>query len=279
MGAKIEHNAFTGRELEPSASLAWAINDRQALWISAAKATREPSIIDENLKADSVSFPLPTGVLGVVRVLGSPNFQSEEVRDYEIGYRAQPHPRFSLDLVSFYSFYRQLRTIEPEAPFFELSPAPPHVVLPQVFMNKMHGQDYGAEASLNWSVLPRWKLSGGYSWLKMNLYADPSSLDTTSAAADRQSPRHQFNVRSYLNLTRNWSFDNSLYYVGSLPAYQVPSYYRLDSRLAWHVGESVELSVVGQNLLNPRRFEFGNNDLVIATQPERSVFGRVTWSF
>jgi iron complex outermembrane receptor protein len=113
----------------------------------------------------------------------------------------------------------------------------------------------------------------------MNFHLDPSSRDTTSAAAERQSPEHEFNIRSYLNITHHWSFDSSFYFVGRLPAYQVPSYFRLDSRLAWRPIRSLELSVTGQNLLTPRRFEFGNIDEVIATQPERAVLGKIVWSF
>ena len=56
-------------------------------------------------------------------------------------------------------------------------------------------------------------------------------------------------------------------------------YTRLDSRLAWHLGESLELSLVGQNLLRSRHFEFGNIDEFIATRPERAVLGRISWSF
>jgi iron complex outermembrane recepter protein len=148
-----------------------------------------------------------------------------------------------------------------------------------IWENGMTGRDYGAEASVSWNVLPRWRLSGGYSWLKMNLHPKPTSLDPTATVLEHESPEHQFNLRSYLNIRRNLLFDNSLYYVSSLPGFRVPAYTRLDSRLAWHPGESLELSLVGQNLLRSRHFEFGNIDQFIATRPERAVLGRISWSF
>src|SRR5579875_1361018 len=279
VGSKLEHNTFTGFETEPSASLTWAIDDHQTLWMSASKAIRQPALLEENFHVYSSTFPLPPGGLGVVTVLGNPDFRSEQLRDYEIGYRSVLSNKVSLDLDGFYSFYRDLRTNEPQTPFFEFSPPPPHLTLPLIWMNGMHGQDYGAEFSANWRVVPRWKLSGGYSLLKMNLHLNPTSQDVSSLAEEGQSPEHQFNIRSYLNITHNWFFDNSLDYVSRLPAYQVPSYFRLDSRLAWRPIRSLELSVAGQNLLSPRRFEFANVDQVVATQPERAVVGRITWSF
>jgi iron complex outermembrane receptor protein len=279
LGSKLEHNPFTGVEDEPSASLAWAIDDHQTLWMAASKAIRQPALLDEGFRIDTTPFALPSGELGVISIFGNPDFRSEQLRDYEIGYRTILSNKVSLDWDSFYSSYHDLRTTEPQSPFFEFSPPPPHLVLPLVWANGLHGQDYGAEFSANWQVVPRWKLSGGYSWLRMNFHLDPSSRDTTSAAAERQSPEHEFNIRSYLNITHHWSFDSSFYFVGRLPAYQVPSYFRLDSRLAWRPIRSLELSVTGQNLLTPRRFEFGNIDEVIATQPERAVLGKIVWSF
>jgi iron complex outermembrane receptor protein len=185
----------------------------------------------------------------------------------------------SLDFTTFYSFYRNLVTAEPDAPVFETLPPPPHVDFPMVWENGMNAQNYGAEAYLSWNVLPRWRLSGGYSWLKMNLHPKATSRDPNATAAERQSPQHQFNIRSYLNIRRNLLFDNSLYYVSGLPGLRVPAYTRLDSRLAWRAGESLEFSVAGQNLLQSRHFEFGNIDEFIAIRPERAVLARITWSF
>ena len=215
-------------------------------------------------------------------LLGNPDFRAEQLRDYEAGYRsALAGDKLSLDFVAFYSTYRDLRTEEPLLPFLALSPRPPHLVIPEEFGNGMRGEDYGAEATVNWNVASRWKLRGGYSLLKMNLHQGPTSQDATAPfTQDRESPANELSVRSYLNITHSLSFDNSLYFVGRLPYFQVPAYTRLDSRLAWHTGESFEASIVGQNLLDPRHFEFGaGTNQFIPTQAERAVFGKITWTF
>ncbi len=67
-------------------------------------------------------------------------------------------------------------------------------------------------------------------------------------------------------------------YVSPLGNMAIPSYVRLDSRLGWRVGQSVEISVVGQNLLQARHLEF--YDIQVGqTEVQRSVFGKVTWRF
>jgi hypothetical protein len=50
-------------------------------------------------------------------------------------------------------------------------------------------------------------------------------------------------------------------------------------RLGWRIGESLELSLVGQNLLTPHHFEFSNAFEVNHTEVERSALVKVTWRF
>jgi iron complex outermembrane receptor protein len=96
---------------------------------------------------------------------------------------------------------------------------------------------------------------------------------------DGSSPRSQVSAQSYLDLTARLSFDTSLSFVGSLPSQSVPSYTRLDSRIGWKLHRNITVSLVGQNLLSPHHLEFGSSEQAIATQIDRSIFGRVVWSF
>jgi hypothetical protein len=82
-----------------------------------------------------------------------------------------------------------------------------------------------------------------------------------------------------LNLSRTMEFDQSLYYTARLPGGTIPGHARLDLRLSRRIGESVELSLVGQNLLRPRSVEYGDSNAVVGTQTVRSVYGKITWRF
>jgi len=64
LGTKLEHNAFTGFEYQPSAQLVWTPKDRQTVWFSAARAIRQPSVLDENIRFAASIFPLGGGNFG-----------------------------------------------------------------------------------------------------------------------------------------------------------------------------------------------------------------------
>jgi iron complex outermembrane receptor protein len=279
LGSKLENNAFTGTEAQPTISLLWSPSDHQAAWVSVARAIRQPSCGDRDARLNSAAFPGPGGLPVLLSIFGSSQFHSETLVAYEAGYRLEAGRRLSFDAAAFYNSYHRLRTTEPETPFLEADPVP-HLVTPFVFANKFYGHSYGSELSGTWSILDRWRLTGSYSWLQLNLHADPSSFDKTPRADAGPSPQHQFQVRSYLNLPHHLEFDNSLYYVGQLQGLPLPAYARLDSRLGWRFGESAEISLVGQNLLGPHHLEFPLQvNQAVPTQPARSVFARIVWHF
>ncbi len=49
-------------------------------------------------------------------------------------------------------------------------------------------------------------------------------------------------------------------------------------RLLWQVNKDIDISIVGQNLLERVRPEFGN-DNVAATEPKQAIFVKLTWRF
>jgi len=277
LGSKFEHNDYTGFEIEPSAQLVWEPNARHTLWASAAKAIRQPSNIDSGLQTISAVQPLGQGLYGLVTVSGNPNTKVEQLRDYETGYRAQISRRLSLDVTGFLSFYKNLQTTEPQAPFF--NPAGGYLVIPLVFDNKAHAVSYGAEAFANWNVTDRWKIGPGLSMLNMSVTRDATSQDSTIEQTPGRAPRRSYQVRSFINLGRNFEWDQTLGYTGPLATGNVPGYVRLDTRFGWRWGESCDFSVTGQNLLAPRHAEFPDIHFVDHMQDQRSVFGKITWRF
>jgi iron complex outermembrane receptor protein len=58
----------------------------------------------------------------------------------------------------------------------------------------------------------------------------------------------------------------------------VPSYFELETRLAWHASDRLELSVAGQNLLHGRHPEFGFPDPT-RVEIQRSVYGKLAWRY
>ena len=244
LGSKFERNSYTGFEYEPSAQFAWVMSSRHTVWASVARAIRQPARLDFGVRLDAAVVPLGDGAFGVVQFTGSPNLAAERLLDFEIGHRAQINERLSVDSVAFLSVYHDLEAFEPQDPFFTASEGPPHLVFPMVLENSARAHNYGAEFSASWNVNNRWRLSPVLSVLHMNL-VDASGLGITREDPGI-SPRRASEVRSFLNLRHDVDWDASASYVGHLSS--TPGYVRLDTRLGWRPGASVELSLVGQNL-------------------------------
>jgi len=279
VGSKFEHNDYTGFEIQPSVRLLSTPHERHTLWAAVSRAVRTPARTNDDMRINFLVFPGTDGSTNVMTILGDDDFESEELTAYELGYRVQPVENVYLDIAAFYNVYDDLLTQEPGIPFFELTPAPPHMVIPMYFDNMMDGETYGAEVAVNWNVTESWRVAAGFTCIEMDLDSDSSSGDTLADETERSSPQHQFHIRSYLNLPHNVQFDTALYYVDSLPAQDVSSYVRLDTRLGWRPTENLELSVGLQNLLDTEHDEYGLMEGAHPTEAERSVYGKVTWTF
>jgi len=281
IGTKLENNYFSGWDPDPSARVAWTPNKKDTFWAAVSRASRTPSRREEDADINVTTFPGPGGVPALLTLLGNPNQKSEHVVAYEAGYRAQPVVPFSIDVAAFFDSYGDLATTEAGSPFLVANPPPSHLVFPLVWGNKMHGTTEGVEVSGNWKVNDRWTLSPGYALLQMHLHTDPTSQDTTTVAdTEGSSPRHQGQIRSHLNLPHRFVWDASAYFVERLPAQQVASYTRIDTQLSRQLGEGLELSLVGQNLLQDHHLE--SNDQLTSlnpTQMKRSAYAKIAWRF
>jgi iron complex outermembrane receptor protein len=272
IGTKLEHNDFTGFEIEPSTRLQWSFADNQMLWAAISRAVRTPSRLDRGLQTPTgFPPPFPQNVLA-----GNPDFVSETVIAYELGYRAQFGPKVFTSISAFYNDYDHVRSTTP-TPSALFS-------LPIVFHNNLEGETSGIELSANYQVLDWWRLHFGYSYLQEHIRVKPGEVDFTNALNETSDPRGQASLRSSMNLPQNIELDANLRWVDTLhnnsgsKAGTVPSYTELDIRLGWRPTKKLEFSIVGQNLLHDHHPEFGFPD---STQEEieRSIFGKVRWEF
>lgn len=262
LGAKIEHNDFTGFEIQPSARLLWTPAKRHRVWAAISRAVRTPSRSD-NDKVIKTTRSI---------VLGDGGFSSENLIAYELGYRVQPTKSLSVDIAAFFNDYDKLLTVEKGAPISNLT-----TILTD---NKMDGETFGLEVSTNWNVTDSWKLTTGYTYLQMQLHLDKTSNDKgRDVSIEGENPHNQGHLHSYLDLPYNLEFDTSLYYVDHLSNGDIPSYLRLDARLGWQPTESLDVSFGVMNLLDDDHLEFRGVEGIITTEVERSIFGKITWRF
>ena len=284
LGSKFEHNNYTGFEVQPSARLLWNPTPRQSFWTSITRAVRTPSRLDEDIQLTdfATSQPLPV----YLRVNGNRQFRSEELIAYEAGYRILLTPQCSLDFAVFHNDLNDLNSFQVGTFFLETSPPPVHAVLPLLTSNGLRGSANGFEVAFDWKPVSSWELKTSYSYFNMDLENRPGSNDPTSVLKDEgSSPRNQVMVQSRLNLPKKFEFDQTYRQVSALPAQSssnvlpveiVKGYGTLDARLGWHFLRQLELSVVGQNLLQPHHAEFGGDPGALIGI-KRSVYAKITW--
>ena len=259
IGSKLQHNNFSGFELQPSARAAWVPYKQHTIWGAVSRAVRAPSRIDVDYNYH-VNPSMPS-------LAGGPDFVSEKVIAYELGYRVQPTQSISLSLATFYNSYDDLRSVE-------VSPGT------QIYhiKNGIKGSARGLEFLGNFLVTDKWSLKGGYSYFWKVLKNKPSNQNPQSASASLGSDAEHIGlVQSILNLPAGFQFDVVARYISDLPVPQsspaVSSYYGLDARIGFQPVKHFEISVSGQNLLKKKHIETGN------TQIDRSFFGKVTWRY
>lgn len=187
----------------------------------------------------------------------------------------QVNPNFYFDVATYYNSYDKLVVAEPAGAVFETDPSPPHLAIVSRQLNNMAGNTYGIEIAPTWQVSEHWKLAAGYTWLQMNLR---SAVAGAGKEEEGDSPRHQFQLRSWMQWPHNLTFDTAIYYVDNLPNQEITSYVRLDARLAWNPTKALELSVGAANLLDARHAEFRSFEENPGQAP-RSFHGKLTWRF
>jgi iron complex outermembrane receptor protein len=261
LGTKLEHNDSTGLEVQPNARFSLALSDRRTVWGAASRAVRTPTRLDED-----IVFYIPATGQELIR--GSRDFESEELIAYELGYRTRLRADMSFDLATFYNVYDDVRSQERQ----------PGGGLPIVLRNRANAETWGIETRLNGQPVAWWRWHFASALLEERFSLDAGSTDPTGGRAEGNDPRHRLLLRSYLDLPGGVELDTILRYVDQLSSSPVPSYLEMDLHLGWRPLSSLELALVGRNLLHDGHPELGGNP-ALWEEVERSIYGKATWSF
>ncbi|MGV7220472.1 MAG: TonB-dependent receptor plug domain-containing protein [Nitrospinales bacterium] len=273
IGTKLEHNEFSGLEVQPNLRAVWKPKLNHTVWAAVSRAVRIPTVSEEGLVNNSGSATVPV----VVRVMGDGRSEAEELLAFEIGYRTQITPKLSLDVTGYANYYKNLIELTMGASFVEMSPAPAHPVSPLIFDNALEGEVFGVEVNSEWNPVSYWRIMGGYTFSTVDLRSTLGNVIPAGFSAE-DDPQHLFNVRSYLTISDSIEFDTLLYFRGKNINRMLPSHTRLDMRLGWNPVSNIKMSLIGQNLLSKHHPEF-NNKAVNMTETQRSVIGKVEFKF
>jgi iron complex outermembrane recepter protein len=278
VGSKVEHNDYTGVEVQPSVRLRWIPRDGQTAWASVSRAVSTPTRLSRGTRIVYSTFqPSPFSPVIELVATGNEDVDSERVVAYELGYRLETSARFSLDLATFYNRYKGVTSANLSSQYFELTPVP-HLVVERAWTNDTNGDTYGAEAAVQWQPLGAWRLTGTYSYLKMQLEGDDEFYANGS-------PSQQASLRSYVNLPADLQLATAAYYVDRVESIlgpgsaTIPAYVRLDTGLTWSPRASLQLGVWGQNLLDARHAEYTRFESNVVTEVPRTFLIRANWQF
>lgn len=285
IGSRFEHNDYSGFEGQPSAKVMWAPANQHRLWAGVSRAVRTPSraerygsVLTRVIPPQQAAPPFPcppacTPPIGVV-AQGNTGYQSEEVITYETGYRTTFSKSVSLDVTGFYNDYRDLRLANQGTPSFNGTVA----TQPLDFTNKLGGKTYGVEIATIWQMLDWWRWDVNYSWLHTQLN-NIGSPQTNISPQQRVSLRGAVSPWQAIDLDFWFRYvDNNLTY-GSLGENTIQDYVTLDLRAAWRPIKDVELSVVGQNLLQQSHLEYISENQTYPTMIVRGLYGKISWNF
>lgn len=239
VGSKIEHNSYTGFEYQPNVRLTATPSTNQTIWAAVSRTVRTPARIDRGF----FLFLAP----GLPLISGSDKFRSETMIAYELGWRMQPMKNHSFSLAAFYNDYDRIRSAEP---------GPPPFFIPITFGNGVKGHSYGIEFSSTSQLTDWWNVAGGYTFFQKKLSVKSNSNDMNEGSAESNDPRHQFTIRSVMDLPHGFELGTIVRYTDKLPKPYVPAYTALDIRIACKLNKAIELSVVAQNLFDKRHPEF-----------------------
>jgi iron complex outermembrane receptor protein len=280
LGSKIEHNFYSGFAFQPDVRLAWISTERTATWMAISRASESSSRTDSDVRTNDDVSLAADGTTILASTFGTEHLPPENVIAFEFGSRWQPGTKISFDLATFYNHYTNRHTNEPGTPFFEDSPAPRHLVVPDYTASNISGETHGLELLARARPTHIWELSASYTLFEIHLHQSAASFDfDTAPESEGSSPTQEFQIHSLLNLPHKLEFDSAVFHVGRLVGPGIKAYTRLDLRLGWRPTPAFELSGGGRNLLQAQHYEFGSGELVQAEPVGRSAYLKANWRF
>ncbi|MFI4884741.1 MAG: TonB-dependent receptor plug domain-containing protein [Steroidobacterales bacterium] len=275
VGTKLEHNDFSGFEVQPSVRAAWDVSNSQTLWGAVSRAVRVPTRLERDVDIDATD---PAGN-PVIVLLGNRDFHAEQVLAFELGYRWRPLSALSLDLAAYRNRYTGLASLELGTPFLDVATG--QTIIPLRNENLIHGHSTGLEGLVMYSPVEWWRLAFDYSYIEMRLTSPGEDLNRNRFLAG-STPRNQAGIQSYFDLPHNVEVYGGLRILSAVETLPEvvngtgdPGYQELDLNAIWRATPHLTLSLQGRSLLHGSHVEFGGPGARSAIA--RSVFGRIIW--
>ena len=242
-GTKLEHNHFSGFEIQPSVRFSWAPNANHTLWAGVSRAVQTPSRLDRGMFLEGVfaiPAPPPIGPM-IANLVGSENTRSSDLLAFEAGYRVRPHPEVLIEIAAFFNRYEDTTEVTMGEPTFGFYQGQPALIVPAVIENRGSGDSYGAEVSMRWR--PR-------DWIELNAFYSVIDLNLSTPDASNLTPHHTAHLRASFDPLEELQINTAFHYTDVVPLTGVPSYLRWDLNIQWQIDDTFRAGAGVQNLLD-----------------------------
>ncbi len=292
LGSRLEHHDYSDFTFQPNARLLFTPDTMHSLWASVARAARTPTrgerSANASLSAQPQEIQTPIGprqIYIIPNIIGSTDFRNEELDALDLGWRAAWSRNFSTELAAYHYQYDHLRASHPGTQIIPSSIRPDVFYLPTALTNALSpalsARATGMELSADWHLTPNWRLQSSYSLTHLHASERTQRYEFTGS-----TPERIFSLRSAFKPAANLQWDIWLRHSSTTntffitPHQRIPAYWGLDMRLAWQPTRTLELSLVGQNLIDPRHLETINEPVQSPlTEIERSAYIRADFRF
>jgi iron complex outermembrane receptor protein len=257
IGAKYEHNDYTGSEFQPSGKMSFSFAESQMLWLSLSRAVSTPSRTASDAYLDLSRFSDPSECRmvggqydpqrGCIITISEEGIDSNAFVSYEVGYRTKIGDSLFIDNALFYDDHTDHNTESRKVDYL-----------------------YGYELSLRYQPTKRWRLQAAYTF-------HDGENDESETEAPLDIANHRVHLRSYLNVTEHVDFDVMLFYVDETG--KVDDYAILDVRVEWRPVKNVALSLLVTNLPDNTHVEGRTDSTRANTVREPAAIGKLTWRF
>lgn len=258
LGSKVEHNAYTDFEFQPSARLLWTPTSKTTAWTAISRAIRMPNRADRDFIP---TVPVAPGMF--VQYAKKEDSKSEVVVAYEMGLRHRFNATLEVDLSAFHNEFDSLR-----GNTFDSKKLP---LLNYSFHNKAEATNRGVELAVDWKPLDRWQIKAYYTYL---------DTDFSNTAINDLIANRQYSLWSFHDVTDNLALAVGFRHVDDVATRSVDSYSSFNANITWKPTPKIDVSLVGKNLFDPSHQEFlGEYMPGVPVELDRSIFGKVTLKF
>jgi iron complex outermembrane receptor protein len=284
-GAQFSHTESIGYAIQPTARLLWTPAASLSSWIAVSRSERTPSLADRGLDEYETPVYVPSSspyipsLWAVPHVSGSSTVRPETALAYEAGQRVQVSKQVSFDLSTFYNVYQHLTSSTTGTPAFLLASGVPYLEIPITITNQRHGESYGAELAATWNASNRWRLTGGYDWLRVETHPYPGDTNIDEFRTSSATPHHQWQVRSNFDLTRTIQIDAGFYYCAAMLQTGIPQHLRGDLRIGWRPLAQIEFSAGVRDAFEANHLEYESTRFNQLSQVPRNFYVKGAWRF